>query len=190
MSRQQENMKVYLAGPEVFLPNAVSIFEQKKFLCEKHGLFGAAPFDNELDLSAATPPHQAAEIIYQANVALIDGCDAVVANITPFRGPHMDPGTAFEIGYAIADNKPVACYTQEGRILVNRIPKSGELAAHLPQDPQGYLIENFDLNENLMIKISLNNQGRKLVVHHLPVHERFVRVDGFEGALRQLLKVP
>ena len=181
-------MKVYLAGPEVFLPNAVAIFEQKKTLCRLYNVVGSAPFDNELELDATTPPHQAAEIIYQENIRLIDHCDAVIANITPFRGPHMDPGTAFEIGYAIAQGKPLACYTQEGRILIHRIPITDQTSVHLPQDDQGYFVENFDLNENLMIKISLNNQGRKLVIHHLPLTHRFTSVAGFEGALKQLLK--
>jgi len=181
-------MKVYLAGPEVFLPNAFAIFQEKKTICAKLGVVGAAPFDNELELSPHTPPHQAAEIIYQENIDLIQQCDAVVANITPFRGPHMDPGTAFEIGYAVAQGKPLACYTQEGRILVNRIAMHPDLTSHVPQDQDGYFIENFDLSENLMIKISLNNQGRKLVVHHLPLSERFVNIAGFEGALKQLLK--
>lgn len=181
-------MKVYLAGPEVFLPNAVAIFEHKKSICAAYSVVGAAPFDNELELDATTPPHHAAEIIYQENIRLIDQCDAVIANITPFRGPHMDPGTAFEIGYAIAHNKPLACYTQEGRILVERIPITDRTTVHLPQDVQGYFVENFDLNENLMIKISLNNQGRKLVIHHLPLTQRFLSVAGFEGALKQLLK--
>ena len=181
-------MKVYLAGPEVFLPNAISIFEKKKFICASYGIVGAAPFDNELELDASTPPHRAAEIIYQENIRLIDQCDAVVANITPFRGPHMDPGTAFEIGYAIAQYKPLACYTQEGRILINRIPITDQTIVHLPQADQGSCVENFDLNENLMIKISLNNQGRKLIIHHLPLTQRFISVAGFEGALKQLLK--
>lgn len=180
-------MKVYLAGPEVFLPNAVAIFEHKKSICAAYNVVGAAPFDNELELDATTLPHHAAEIIYQENIRLIDQCDAVVANITPFRGPHMDPGTAFEIGYAIAHNKPLACYTQEGRILINRIPNQSTIE-HMPQDSEGYFVENFDLNENLMIKISLNNQGRKLVIHHLPLTDRFFSVAGFEGALKQLLK--
>jgi len=64
---------------------------------------------------------------------MIDECDAVIANIEPFRGPHMDPGTAFEIGYAVAKGKPVYCYTTQAR------------------DENGDAIEDFGLTENLMI---------------------------------------
>ena len=38
--------------------------------------------------------------IFDANIQKIDECSAVIANITPFRDPGMDAGTAFEIGYA------------------------------------------------------------------------------------------
>ena len=45
-------MKVYLAGPDVFLPDAVEIGRQKVAICAVHGLVGLYPLDNAIDLTA------------------------------------------------------------------------------------------------------------------------------------------
>ena len=42
---------VYLAGPDVFLNNAIQHGEKLKSLCLKHGLIGHFPLDNKFDLS-------------------------------------------------------------------------------------------------------------------------------------------
>ena len=46
-------MKIYLAGPDVFLPDAVEIGRQKAAICAAHGLAGLYPLDNAIDLAAA-----------------------------------------------------------------------------------------------------------------------------------------
>jgi nucleoside 2-deoxyribosyltransferase len=46
-------MQVYLAGPDVFLPDAIEIGRRKVELCARHGLTGLYPLDNAVDLSAA-----------------------------------------------------------------------------------------------------------------------------------------
>ena len=43
-------IRIYLAGPEVFLPNATEIGEQKKRICEERGCVGVYPLDHELAL--------------------------------------------------------------------------------------------------------------------------------------------
>ena len=45
-------MKIYLAGPDVFLPDAVDIGRRKADICARHGLTGLYPLDNVVDLSA------------------------------------------------------------------------------------------------------------------------------------------
>ena len=39
-------------------------------------------------------------------------CDAVVAEITPFRGPHMNPVVAFEIGIAVVHGIPIFAWSE------------------------------------------------------------------------------
>ena len=46
-------MKVYLAGPDVFLPDAVEIGRRKVEMCARHGLTGLYPLDNAVDLAAS-----------------------------------------------------------------------------------------------------------------------------------------
>src|SRR5947208_12518945 len=79
------------------------IFAERREICRTHGLEPLVPLDNE----ATT-----AEEIYQANVRLLDRCDGVIANLTPFRGPHCDVGTAWEIGYAVARERPVFGFSE------------------------------------------------------------------------------
>ena len=39
--------RVYLAGPDVFLANARDIGARKRAICERHGLIGVFPGDEE-----------------------------------------------------------------------------------------------------------------------------------------------
>lgn len=126
--------RLYLAGPEVFRPDAVAEGERLKRLCEAAGAVGLYPLQAE------------GADIRRGCIALIHEADAVVANISPFRGVHMDPGTAFEIGYAEALGKPVFIWSTEGRTLAQRIPAVSE-----NRDADGHLIEDFGKPENLMI---------------------------------------
>ena len=46
--------KVYLAGPDVFLPSAVALGQQKREVCAAHGLEGLFPLDADLALDGLT----------------------------------------------------------------------------------------------------------------------------------------
>ena len=43
-------LRVYLAGPDVFLPNAAEIGRRKREICAQYGFEGVFPLDNELNL--------------------------------------------------------------------------------------------------------------------------------------------
>jgi nucleoside 2-deoxyribosyltransferase len=126
--------RLYLAGPEVFRTDAATEGERLKRLCADVGAVGLYPLQAE------------GADIRRGCIALIHEADAVVANISPFRGAHMDPGTAFEIGYAEALGKPVFLWSRETRSLAERIPAVSE-----SRDADGHLIEDFGKPENLMI---------------------------------------
>lgn len=123
--------KVYLAGWEVFKPDAAEIGKKLKALCEKFGFKGLYPLDNECDN---------AKDIYDGNIALIKSADYVIANVNAFRGYEPDSGTAFEIGYAAALGKPVIAYLEEARPMTEWV-----------KDENGCNIENFGFPVNLMI---------------------------------------
>ena len=94
-------IRVYLAGPEVFLNNAREIGEKKKTLCKEYGFEGVFPIDVEVDTSGKSPT-EAGFCISDLNEELIRSWQIVIANITPFRGPSADVGTVFEMGFAHA----------------------------------------------------------------------------------------
>jgi nucleoside 2-deoxyribosyltransferase len=142
---------VYLAGPEVFFPDVETVAAELKRLCRDAGLEGLFPTDAERPADTGV---SIARAIYQGNVALIDRSEAVIADISPFRGAAMDPGTAWEIGYATARGLPVFAYTHDLRPYLDRVGPAGK-GRRGPVDADGLLIEDFGLVENLMITESV-----------------------------------
>ena len=143
---------VYLAGPGVFRPDAVAFGEELKRKCREAGLTGLFPLDNVISESS---PLETARAIYDANVQLLDSCLAVVAEISPFRGPNMDPGTAWEIGYAVAKKLPIFAWSTDSNSIIVRT--RGILHIVGSVDADGWTIEDFGLQENLMISASVES---------------------------------
>ena len=141
--------RVYLAGPDVFLPEAVEVGRELKALCASAGLEGLYPLDN--DAPTFDDPHRIAQWIAQANIALIHQADYVVANLNAFRGLEPDSGTCFEVGMAIALSKPVFIYLSDHRAMVDKVPRDQNNL-----DSQGNHVENFDLPINLMLACAAN----------------------------------
>ena len=185
------SLKVYLAGPEVFLPNAAEVLAAKVEICKKNGWVGLSPVDNEVDVTGLSK-EEIAKAIYEGNLDMMRRADAVIANITPFRGPHMDPGTAFEVGFFAAVGKPVMVYTQHPDELVERVVDWSEgrveKSAHGLRDKNKHLIEDFGLRENLMIESAIDNQGvdANPVVSPVEFGQVFQCSRGFEEACRNL----
>ncbi len=165
--------KIYLAGPEVFLADAVAVGARKKILCEEFGFVGLFPLDNEFS------GENIDEKIFAANVALMRQADAGIFNLSPFRGVNADPGTAFELGFFTALAKPTFAYTHHAEDHFDRVSKS--FGVHLtPEgahcDASGLLIENFGNADNLMLDAALKAQGRAIQRPTLSAPRRFVRV--------------
>jgi len=142
---------VYLAGPEVFFPDVEAVAARLKALCAAHGLSGLFPTDAERPSCRGL---SLARAIYLGNRDLIDRSAAVIADIGPFRGAGMDPGTAWEIGYAVASGLPVFAYSRDLRPYALRVGPVGQ-GPRGPIDADGLLIEDFGLVENLMITESV-----------------------------------
>lgn len=134
----------YLAGPDVFKHNRSEVFAGYRETCRELGIHALTPLDLTLD-----DPRR----IFLSNLDLIDRADVVIANISPFRGPHCDAGTSFEIGYAAARGVPVVAFSENHRKLAGRIPlQSG---GQFPVDTENYFVENYGLRENLMVAEAL-----------------------------------
>lgn len=155
--------RVYLAGPEVFLPNAREIGAAKVALCDAAGLSGVFPLDQELDVTGLAPVDQARAIAL-ANESLMRSADALIANLTPFRGVSMDCGTAFEVGFMRALGRPVFGYTTGGEDYRGRVVRfRRDASGWRDGDRVGMHIEDFGLAENLMVDIALRETGAEPV---------------------------
>ena len=175
--------RIYLAGPEVFLPDAIAAGRAKQALCEAYGFVGAYPLDTQLDLTSL-PKAEAARRISLANEALMRSCDLLIANCTPFRGVSMDVGTAFEVGYMRALGRPVLGYTNTPLDLSER-SAMGRAGLRLPfdSDAEGVEIEDFGLAENLMIEIAIMESGGTLVRTAVEAGAEMTDLAGFEACL-------
>jgi len=137
-------MKVYLAGFDVFRPDAIERGAYLKRLCNKHGLEGLYPMDNAIPDGLSGPA--AARWIAEQNMTMVRSCDAVLANLSNFRGAEPDSGTAFEMGVAVALGKPVWAYFNEKAPLREQIATDS-----LGLCSEGYFVEDFGLPKNLML---------------------------------------
>lgn len=157
--------QVYLAGFDVFRADAIEHGHYLKALCTAHNLEGLYPFDNEVPggLSA----QETASLICSMNMAMIQRSTAVLANLNVFRGLEPDSGTVFEVGMAIALNKPVWVYFDPVTSLRDLVP-------HDPDgyDAQGYSVEDFGLPRNLMLACTWAGSSStvELAVEALSLH--------------------
>ena len=145
---------LYLAGPDVFRPDAAEHGRRLVALCAEYGYTGVFPLAESLPEIA--DPRALAAHIYRANVAHIDACDAVVAHLDFFRGAEPDSGTCFEVGYAIARGKPVVGYVPEDGSFAERIRRRHPQAVgagHGEVDAAGWQLEEFGLPLNLMLAV-------------------------------------
>lgn len=155
--------RIYLAGPEVFLPDPHAAGRRKVEICVAAGLEGLFPLDAALDLSGMGK-HAQARAIALANEGLMRSADAVIANLTPFRGVSMDSGTAFEVGFMRALARPVFGYTNVVEDFADRA-RAYRAGARIVGDCDraDVAVEDFDLAENLMITEAIGESGGVLV---------------------------
>jgi nucleoside 2-deoxyribosyltransferase len=144
--------EIYLAGPEVFLPDPLARATELKRICADLGAVGRFPLDNQAAVASADPDQMAANIS-AADEALVRQCDALVANMTPFRGPSMDCGTAYEMGLAKGLGKLVVAWTADPRRYSEKVALATPLRADGEwfRDQQEMLVRDFGLRDNLMM---------------------------------------
>ena len=151
-------MRVYLAGPDVFLPAPLERGAALKRMCAAHGLAGVFPLDplpdgDPADWDALPDAFR----IARRNETHIAGCDALIANLTPFRGPSADAGTVFELGFMRALGRPVFGWSNTIMLFAARTH-----AFLGDDDPSGMLVEDFGLADNLMIEGAIQASGGAL----------------------------
>jgi nucleoside 2-deoxyribosyltransferase len=174
--------KVYLAGPDVFLPDAVEAGRRKVELCTRNGLTGLYPLDNAVDLAA----QDASLRIFRGNEAMMNEADAIIANLTPFRGPGADAGTVYELGYMSGRGKPCFGYSNDPACYADRVLTFTTVTSrggHLT-DAGGLTVENFGLADNLMMIHALDLHGCALVTPRQAPADIWRDLTAFETCVR------
>jgi nucleoside 2-deoxyribosyltransferase len=112
-------------------------------------------------------------------------CDAAVVNLTPFRGPSADVGTAYEMGFMRALGRPIFAYSNDDRSFVDRV--GAYCAGHVRvrptgehEDFDGMAIEPFGLHDNLMLVGGVIASGGCIVTGATPHAERCTSLLAFE----------
>lgn len=188
---QKPKIYVYLAGPEVFLPDPINAGISKKAkimeLNEKYNwpftLVGLYPMDNEIE--DFKHDFDTGINIYKANIELMQKANYVTANMVHFRGPSMDVGTAFEMGYMQGLNKPVFAYydaepfygkAEKPLIYKEKVKKYYPVSEDQHGvDKFGQSIEDFQMADNLMMIGALDSPNHEIATT-------------FEGAILQIAK--
>jgi len=176
-------MKIYLAGPDVFLPDAVEIGRRKAEICTKHGLTGLYPLDNAVNLAA----DGASLTIFKSNEAMMESADAIIANLTPFRGPSADAGTVYELGYMAGRGKLCLAYSNDPAAYADRLARQQQVTA-APDgrliDAEGLTVEQFGLPDNLMMIHALDLHGSPLVTPKAAPKDLWHDLTSFEACVR------
>lgn len=170
--------RAYLAGPDVFLPNAVAHARAKLAICARYGIEGAPPLNESVDISGLRPD-AAWRAIFDKDLSMMEAADFVIANLTPFRGASADSGTLVELGWFLGRGKPVFAYSNTATPFAER---SRALASLVPDPLPGLQVEGFGLPDNLMIPGAVLQGGGHPIV--LPPHDlAFDALDMFEACV-------
>jgi nucleoside 2-deoxyribosyltransferase len=181
-------MKVYIAGPEVFLPNGMAIIDRKHALVRRYG-FETARRPGEFWDRSGFEKHALGCEISRRNELLMDESDILIANLTPFRGISADPGTVYELGYMIALKKPTYAFTNDARGYFERAA-TDFYDGRIEPGPDGRLcgsdghrIEDHEMADNLMLDGGILRRGGKIVRRAVDPAVMFEDLTAFETCL-------
>lgn len=179
-------MKVYLAGPEVFLPNAREILDEKIALTREAGFVPVSPGDLEIP-RMPTPLTQGLEIS-RIDEQLMSSADAIIANLTPYRGIAADTGTVFELGFMSGRGKVAFAYTNVRADFHTRIrdwygaPLVEDATGRL-RGPDGLSVENFGMIDNLMLDGGVLARGGSVIVGNAAPERLYTDMAAFRMVL-------
>jgi nucleoside 2-deoxyribosyltransferase len=124
------------------------------------------------------------------------GCDAMIVNLTPFRGPSADVGSAYEMGFMRALGRAIFAYSNDARPFIDRVAAFCGAVRMRPtgehEDPDGMAIEPFTLHDNLMLAGGAITSGGCLVTEAVPHAGHYTSLIAFshcvERAAAELLR--
>ncbi len=171
----------YLAGPDVFLPDAIAHARRKVAICARHGIDGRPPLNDDIDHIAGMSEADAWAAIYRKDIAMMEECDVIIANLTPFRGASADGGTLIEVGWFLGRGRPVFGYSNSATPFAERCRRQ---VAALPDPIAGLSVEGFGLPDNLMIQGAMVQGGGHPIVVPPDAQDRaFDSLEVFEACV-------
>ena len=146
----------YLAGPDVFLPDAPAQAARKSAICARHGITALPPLNEDVASLASMAEAEAWRVIFAKDLAMMERADLVIANLTPFRGASADAGTLVELGWFLGRGRPIFAYSNSATPFAAR---SAALLAAVPDPMPGLTVGGFGLPDNLMIPGAVEQGG-------------------------------
>ena len=188
----KKKTSIYLAGPEVFLPNAKEILNQKSNIAKETGFIPIVPGDAKIPKCETKLMHGIA--ISKYDEKLMISADAIVANLTPFRGVSADAGTCFELGFMCALERHVCAYTNDKRNYIERVFKycndeiKYDLLGQKRTKSDGMLVEDFEMIDNLMMHGSIETRNGLLETYQAIESEMFTDLTAYRRVIERLAK--
>jgi nucleoside 2-deoxyribosyltransferase len=117
---------------------------------------------------------------------MMEAADAIIANLTPFRGAGADPGTVYELGYMAGREKLCLGYSNDHATYAERVRLFTEVTSHDGRlvDADGLTVEDFGLNDNLMMIHGLDRHGCALVTPPKRPDDVWHDLTAFETCVR------
>lgn len=184
-------IKVYIAGPEVFLPNGLDQVEKKRALCRAYGMEPSARQGDFLQYQGGDKFTFGA-MIARHNEELMREADIIIANLTPFRGVSADPGTVYEVGFMCALGRRAFGYTNTSRLYSDRVAldyygsqveraASGRLIGR-----DGQMVEDHEMIDNLMIDGGIFRSGGFILRGNAPPEDLLTDLTAYEACLKKI----
>ena len=183
------SLKVYLAGPEVFLPNAREQLDIKIALTRAAGLIPVSPGD--FVIPPQPTKREFGRAISEIDERMMDSADAIIANLTPYHGINADTGTCYELGYMCAQGKHAFAYTNVADDLRTRTVGYYQGDVHTDasgrlRGADGLAVEDVDMADNLMMQGGVERRGGQVIVHAAAADQLYTDTTAFEACLRLL----
>ncbi len=180
-------LKLYLAGPEVFLKDARSVLDAKAQLTRAYGFEPVKPGD--IFIEPAPTPREFGLRISSVDEHMMNSADGIIANLTPFRGIAADVGTAFELGYMCAQGKIACAYTNVADSHFDRAMRHYEGSVSKDENGRwrgsdGISIEAVEMIDNLMLHGGVVRRSGLVAVHAAAPEALYSDLTAFEQCLK------
>jgi nucleoside 2-deoxyribosyltransferase len=176
----------YLAGPDIFLPDAPAHAARKIAICARHGIRGLPPLNEDIAHLAELHEAAAGISIFAKDLEMMEAADIIIANLTPFRGASADAGTLVEIGWFLGRGKPIFGYSNTATLFDAR---SRALVEAWPDPIPSLAVEGFGLPDNLMIPGAVLSGGHPMVLPENGIDRPFDSLEVYERCVEIAARV-